>query len=82
MQFKIAVFICALSVIFTPATASAYIDPGTGSILIQGLIGAIAAIGVTLKLYWHRIIALFRRESSRKEKHAKSNADNEPEQSQ
>ena len=35
--------------------AYAYIDPGTGSALIQGLIAAIAAIGVTLKLYWHRL---------------------------
>ncbi len=36
--------------------AYAYFDPGTGSALIQGLIAAIAAIGVTLKLYWYRII--------------------------
>lgn len=36
--------------------AFAYIDPGTGSALIQGLVAAVAAIGVTLKLYWHRII--------------------------
>jgi len=44
-----------------PAAALAYIDPGTGSLLIQGVIAAIAAIGVTLKLYWHRLIALVRR---------------------
>ena len=36
--------------------AYAYIDPGTGSALIQGLVAAVAAIGVTVKLYWHRII--------------------------
>ncbi len=35
--------------------AYAYLDPGTGSMLIQGIIGAIAAVGVTLKLYWHKI---------------------------
>jgi hypothetical protein len=29
-----------------PADAHAYLDPATGSILVQGLIGAIAAIGV------------------------------------
>ncbi len=46
-----------LSVCWMPAHA--YIDPGTGSALIQGLIAAIAAIGVTLKLYWHRIIGFF-----------------------
>ena len=36
--------------------AYGYLDPGTGSALIQGLIAAVAAIGITAKLYWHRII--------------------------
>lgn len=44
-----------------PVAAFAYIDPGTGSILIQGIIAAIAAVGVTLKLYWHRFVGFFRR---------------------
>lgn len=44
----------------SPATAFAYIDPGTGSLLIQGIIAAVAAIGVSLRLYWHRLIGLFR----------------------
>lgn len=39
--------------------AYAYLDPGTGSMLIQGIIGAIAAVGVTLKLYWHKIKLMF-----------------------
>jgi hypothetical protein len=39
--------------------AYAYLDPGTGSMLIQGIIGAVAAVGVTLKLYWHKIKLLF-----------------------
>lgn len=38
-----------------PSQAYAYIDPGTGSILLQGLIAAIAGIVVTGKLYWSRI---------------------------
>lgn len=38
--------------------AYAYIDPGTGSLIIQSIIGAIAAIGVTLKLYWHKLRVL------------------------
>ncbi|MCP5184161.1 MAG: hypothetical protein H6993_09375 [Pseudomonadales bacterium] len=39
----------------------AYLDPGTGSALIQGLIATVAAVGVTLKLYWHRFVGLFSR---------------------
>ncbi len=39
-----------------PQSSQAYIDPGAGSALIQGLIGIIVAVGVALKLYWHRVI--------------------------
>lgn len=35
--------------------AFAYIDPGAGSIIIQAIIGMLAGIGITLKIYWSRI---------------------------
>jgi len=35
--------------------AYAYLDPGTGSMLLQSLIGAIAAAGMVLSLFWQRI---------------------------
>ena len=38
--------------------AYAYLDPGTGSALVQGLIASIAALGLTLKVYWHRVVGL------------------------
>lgn len=41
--------------------AHAYIDPGTGSALIQGVIAAVAAVGITARLYWHRIAEFMRR---------------------
>ena len=50
-----------LLAVLLSANANAYIDPGTGSALIQGLIAALAAIGVTLKLYWYKILRFFRR---------------------
>jgi hypothetical protein len=40
--------------------AYAYIDPGAGSLLLQGIIGGIAALLVVTKMYWRRIVALFR----------------------
>lgn len=40
-------------------TAYAYLDPGTGSMIIQILLGGIAGAAVVLKLYWHRLMALF-----------------------
>jgi len=48
------ILLCALP-------AHAYIDPGTGSALIQGVIAAVAAIGITARLYWHRIAEFIRR---------------------
>ena len=38
----------------------AYLDPGTGSMLVQLLVGGVAAAGVALKLYWYRILRLLR----------------------
>ncbi len=43
----------------TPAYA--YLDPGTGSILLQGLLGGIAGAAVFLKLYWHKFMSFFGR---------------------
>lgn len=44
---------------FYPTFAYAYIDPGTVSIIFQGLIGAIAASIVTLKIYWNKVVKFF-----------------------
>ncbi len=52
-------------------SAHAYIDPGTGSALIQGLIAVVAAIGVTVKLYWHRIVGFL---GLRRERDAQSDS--------
>ena len=43
------------------AQVDAYLDPGSGSMLLQILLGGFAAIGVVAKLYWHRVTSLFRR---------------------
>ena len=49
--------VCALLSVSTPAFA--YLDPGTGSMVLQIILGGFAAIGVALKLYWYRIKAFF-----------------------
>jgi hypothetical protein len=35
--------------------AFAYIDPGTGSMILQSLIGALVGAGIILKVYWTKI---------------------------
>ncbi len=55
-----------------PISAHAYLDPGAGSALIQGILGAVAATGVALKLYWHRILKFLGLRKSKDEVGAKA----------
>ncbi|MFA5960985.1 MAG: hypothetical protein WC785_10780 [Tatlockia sp.] len=48
--------LCFLTLVANPGMAFAYLDPGTGSILLQGLIGGITAGLVFLRLYWQRLL--------------------------
>lgn len=43
------------------APAHAYLDPGTGAMLLQGLLGGIAGALVVLRLYWSKVKAFFRK---------------------
>jgi len=50
--------VCALvAVLFLWARpAYAYLDPGSGSMLLQLLLGGIAGLVVIIKLYWHQLL--------------------------
>jgi hypothetical protein len=39
--------------------AYAYLDPGTGSMILQGIIGAVVGGLIALKLYWARLKDFF-----------------------
>ncbi|WP_159715995.1 hypothetical protein [Geminicoccus flavidas] len=39
-------------------TAFAYLDPGTGSIILQVLLGGVAGLLLAGKLYWHRLLIM------------------------
>lgn len=39
--------------------SAAYLDPGTGSIILQGLIAAIAGAATVGTLYWHKVKTFF-----------------------
>ena len=43
--------------------AAAYLDPGTGSMILQGVIAGIAVAWFTIKTYWYRIQAFFGKKS-------------------
>jgi len=57
--------------IFSFRDAFAYVDPGTGSMVIQVIIGALVAIGVGFKVYWYK----FKEKISRVKSNDVSNTD-------
>ena len=59
----------AVSLVFLPVSALAYLDPTTGSMLISAIVGLFASLVLAIKTYWYRIRAFFKR------KPAESDAD-------
>jgi hypothetical protein len=51
----------------SPGELFAYLDPGTGSILIQGLIAVVATGLATGKFWWHRVKGFFSRSEEAEE---------------
>lgn len=37
-----------------------YIDPGSGSMILQLILGGLAAAAVFLKMFWHRVLVTLR----------------------
>jgi len=42
-------------------SAFAYLDPGTSSIILQAILGFIAALGETITLYWNKLKVLLKK---------------------
>ena len=59
--------IVAIAIISFAQNAYAYLDPGTGSIILQGLIAGIAGGLITIRLYWAKFKSLFKFKKSEKE---------------
>ena len=53
---------------FFISKAQAYIDPGSGSIILQALLGALAAAGATISIYWNKFKNLFKKSKNKKDK--------------
>jgi hypothetical protein len=51
----VLILLGALGTVLWAPPALAYVDPGTGSFVIQGIIAAVVGAGVALKIFWKRI---------------------------
>tara|TARA_Y100000996_G_scaffold280387_1_gene221200 strand:- start:5315 stop:5518 length:204 start_codon:yes stop_codon:yes gene_type:complete len=40
---------------FSVSNAFAYLDPSSGTIIIQMLAGALIGVGIAMKLYWQKL---------------------------
>jgi hypothetical protein len=68
-ELGIAAPVVAVSLFFISSMpAYAYLDPGTGSMMLQIILGGIAGLLVAGKLFWGRIVdffgSIFRRDSA------------------
>jgi hypothetical protein len=44
-----------------PVSAHAYIDPGTGSVILQALVAGVLGSMFVIKAYWAKITGFFRK---------------------
>lgn len=61
-------------------SAHAYLDPGSGGLLVQLLLGGFAGLVVVVKLYWHRLLVFLRlrQEVNREEEAGEEEATSDP----
>ncbi len=63
MEFKTKIhYFCPFLCFFLfSSQALAYLDPGTGSMMLQMIIGGVLAVIYTMKVYWRRIKDFFKK---------------------
>jgi uncharacterized membrane protein len=54
-----AILLTAVIYFLMHTHAYAYLDPGTGSIILQALAAALAAIATTISYYWEKVKDLY-----------------------
>lgn len=59
-------FVLLLLVVVLTCDVHAYLDPGTGSLVFQTVVAALAAGAYALRSYWSRIRMLFRPRDSQR----------------
>lgn len=57
MRLLLAILLALAGVLLAAGPAQAYLDPGSGSMLLQIILGGLAGLVVLVKLYWARLRA-------------------------
>ena len=62
MKLLVCTFLLGCGVLLLATTpAYAYLDPGSGSMLLQLVLAGVAGLAVIMKLYWHRLMVFLGR---------------------
>lgn len=56
--FYVTLLVVAFSFTAIPV-ANAYMDPGSGSFIIQMLVGAALGASLAIKVYWRKLVSFF-----------------------
>lgn len=79
-KYRAVVTLVALFSIFSlHGQAHAYLDPGTGSMILQALIAGVAFAAVTIRMYWYKLVALLKGEKLEEEEDWLAGLDSDPE---
>jgi DUF1365 family protein len=65
MKSKTVFLYILIAIICWPSAAWAYLDPATGSLILQALIGMFASIAVGVGVFWEKLKLLFKREAKK-----------------
>tara|TARA_A100001234_G_C12575600_1_gene363760 strand:- start:501 stop:716 length:216 start_codon:yes stop_codon:yes gene_type:complete len=68
---KIFSLLYILTLIIFPTKAFAYLDPGTGSIILQAILGFIAATIASISIYWEKFKSLISKLFGKKKENKK-----------
>ena len=68
---KILSLLYILTLIIFPTKAFAYLDPGTGSIILQAILGFIAATVASISIYWTKFKSLISKLFDKKKENKK-----------
>lgn len=52
--------VALFSVASLHGSAAAYLDPGTGSMILQAVLAGIAVVAVSVKMYWYKLVAFMK----------------------
>tara|TARA_B000000532_G_scaffold240302_1_gene231013 strand:- start:491 stop:706 length:216 start_codon:yes stop_codon:yes gene_type:complete len=70
MNKKFSVLYILVLIIF-PTKAFAYLDPGTGSIILQAILGFVAATVASVSIYWAKFKSLISKLFNKKKENKK-----------